>query len=44
MRHPARGRVTIAVPVHGNRTLPIGTVASILRDARVDEAEFNELV
>jgi len=44
MRHAERARTTISVPVHGNETLPIGTQMSILRDAGVDVAEFNELV
>jgi predicted RNA binding protein YcfA (HicA-like mRNA interferase family) len=44
MRHPDRPGVTIAVPVHGNQTLPIATLVSILRDARVDVDTFNELV
>ncbi len=44
MRHPDRPRLTLAVPVHGNATLPIGTQLSILKDAEVDAAKFNELV
>ena len=44
MRHPDMARTTLSVPVHGNQTLPIGTLASILRDAQVDADEFNELV
>ncbi|HEX9640129.1 MAG TPA: type II toxin-antitoxin system HicA family toxin [Candidatus Krumholzibacteria bacterium] len=44
MRHQDMTRTTLSVPVHGNQTLPIGTLASILRDAQVDADEFNELV
>jgi len=44
MRHQDMARTTLSVPVHGNQTLPIGTLASILRDAQVDADEFNELV
>jgi predicted RNA binding protein YcfA (HicA-like mRNA interferase family) len=44
MRHADRPRITLAIPVHGNATLPIGTQLSILKDAGVDAAEFNELV
>jgi len=44
MRSTERPRITLAIPVHGNRTLPIGTQLSILRDAGVDVAEFNKLV
>jgi predicted RNA binding protein YcfA (HicA-like mRNA interferase family) len=37
-------RTTLAVPVHGSTTLPIGTQLSVLKDAGVDAVEFNELV
>ncbi|MEX1255559.1 MAG: type II toxin-antitoxin system HicA family toxin [Dehalococcoidia bacterium] len=43
MRHREFPGVTLAVPVHGNQTLPIGTLASILKDAQVDVGHFNEL-
>ena len=43
MRHD-QSRTTLAVPVHANTTLPIGTQLSILKDAEVDAVEFNELV
>jgi predicted RNA binding protein YcfA (HicA-like mRNA interferase family) len=43
MRHPERPRVTISVPVHGNKTLPIGTLVGILKDAQVDAEQFNRL-
>jgi hypothetical protein len=32
------------VPVHGNRTLPVETLLSILNDGNVDVAAFNEVV
>ena len=44
MRHAAASRVTLSVPVHGNQALPIGTLLSILKDAGVDAAQFNEVV
>ncbi len=31
---------TIPVPIHGSRALPKGTLASIIRMARVSKAEF----
>jgi predicted RNA binding protein YcfA (HicA-like mRNA interferase family) len=44
MRHPDLPRVTVAVPVHRNQTLPIGTQVNILKDAQLDADEFNKLV
>lgn len=44
MRHPDFPRVTLSIPVHGNQTLPIGTLVSILKDAHVDVEQFNTLV
>ena len=44
MRHPAFPRITLSIPVHGNETLPIGTLKNILKDAQVDAEQFNELV
>ena len=44
MRHPEIARVTLSVPVHGNRTLPVGTLLSILKDGNVDVPKFNEVV
>jgi predicted RNA binding protein YcfA (HicA-like mRNA interferase family) len=44
MRHRDLPKVTLAVPVHGNETLPIGTQISILKDAEIDVAEFNEVI
>lgn len=44
MRHPELPRTTLAVPVHGSQTLPVGTLTSILKDAQVDADQFNELV
>jgi predicted RNA binding protein YcfA (HicA-like mRNA interferase family) len=32
--------LTIAVPVHGNQDLPIGTQKSIMRDAGIKRAEL----
>ena len=41
-RHPNSPRVTLSVPVHGRRTLPIGTQADILRDAGISTEDFNQ--
>jgi predicted RNA binding protein YcfA (HicA-like mRNA interferase family) len=38
-----RGRRTV-VPVHGNQTMKIGTLRSILRDADLSPEEFGRLV
>jgi predicted RNA binding protein YcfA (HicA-like mRNA interferase family) len=43
MRSAVRPKVTLSVPVHGRRTLPIGTLSSILRDAGISDEEFNRL-
>lgn len=37
-----RGRHRTSVPVHGNATLKIGTLRSILRDIEFSPAEFEE--
>lgn len=42
MRHPERKSVTLSVGVHGNRTLPLGTQSSILKDAGITAEEFNQ--
>lgn len=44
MRHSERKGVTLSVAVHGSKTLPIGTQASILRDAGISVEEFNREV
>jgi len=41
MRHPEWRSITLSVPVHANRTLPIGTQVDILRDAGITVEEFN---
>jgi predicted RNA binding protein YcfA (HicA-like mRNA interferase family) len=33
----------VVVPVHGNRTLPIGTLRSIIRQSGLTEEEFAAL-
>ncbi len=38
------GRGLVVVPVHGNRTLPVGTVRSILRQAGLTAEEMAELL
>ena len=43
-RHPEQRQVTLSVPVHGNVTLPVGTLASILKDAGISADEFSEMV
>jgi predicted RNA binding protein YcfA (HicA-like mRNA interferase family) len=42
MRHPNSPRVALSVPVHGRRTLPIGTQTDILRDAGISAEDFNK--
>ena len=42
MRHSNSPRLTLSVPVHGRRTLPIGTQADILRDAGITTDDFNK--
>lgn len=37
-----RGTQHTTVPVHGNQTLKIGTLRSILRDIEMSPAEFEE--
>mgnify|MGYP001559920844 CR=1 FL=1 len=44
MRSAENTRITLSVPVHGNRTLPVGTQASILKDAGVSVEDFNRKV
>lgn len=44
MRHPERKGVTLSVAVHGTRALPVGTQASILKDADISVEEFNREV
>jgi predicted RNA binding protein YcfA (HicA-like mRNA interferase family) len=41
MRHPQHKGVTLSVAVHGNKTLPLGTQASILKDAGIPVEEFD---
>jgi predicted RNA binding protein YcfA (HicA-like mRNA interferase family) len=36
----ASGELRTSVPVHGNRSLKIGTLRSILRDIQMSPAEF----
>jgi len=43
MRSAVHPRTTLSVPVHGRRTLPIGTLSSILRDAGMSDEELNRL-
>lgn len=35
---------SVTVPIHAGRTVPIGTLRSILRDADMTVDEFNELL
>ncbi len=39
----SRGDQRTSVPVHGNRSLKVGTLRSILRDINMAPAEFEEL-
>lgn len=34
----------VVVPVHGNRTLPVGTLRAIIRQSGLSEDEFVELL
>ena len=43
MTHPQLPRVTLSIPVHSNRTLPIGALTNILKDAQVDAEQYDEL-
>lgn len=36
-----RGEDSVAVPIHGNRDLPIGTLRSIMKDTGLTEADLN---
>ncbi|MEK7137682.1 MAG: type II toxin-antitoxin system HicA family toxin [Patescibacteria group bacterium] len=38
-----KGNIHVAVPVHGNRTLPIGTLLGILEDIGMSREEFMKL-
>jgi predicted RNA binding protein YcfA (HicA-like mRNA interferase family) len=42
MRNPDHPRVTISVPVHGRRIIPVGTLSNILRDAGITAEDFNK--
>jgi predicted RNA binding protein YcfA (HicA-like mRNA interferase family) len=44
MRHADSPNVTLSVPVHRTKVLPVGTLLSILRDAGISADEFNEAV
>jgi predicted RNA binding protein YcfA (HicA-like mRNA interferase family) len=37
-------KVVVPVPVHGNRTIKIGTLTGILRKAGISRELFNELL
>ena len=43
LRRPGAGFLVV-VPVHGNRTLPLGTLRSILRQARLTPEELLQLL
>jgi len=43
VRKPRTGPI-VPVPVHGSRTLPVGTLRSILRLAGLTPEEFEELL
>jgi predicted RNA binding protein YcfA (HicA-like mRNA interferase family) len=42
MRHSEKRSITLSVPVHANRTLPMGTQLAILKDAGIGVEDFNE--
>jgi predicted RNA binding protein YcfA (HicA-like mRNA interferase family) len=39
MRHPET-RIKIAVPVHGGRSIPVGTVAAIIKQAGITPEDW----
>ena len=43
LRKPGQAGLVV-VPVHGNRTLPMGTFRAILRQARLSAEEFERLL
>ena len=42
MKKPGH-RTSVVVPVHGNETLPPGTLRSLIRDAETTVEQFNDL-
>lgn len=44
LQHSGHPRVTLSVPVHGEETLPVGTLVSLLHDAGIAVDDFNREV
>ncbi|MGN6583097.1 MAG: type II toxin-antitoxin system HicA family toxin [Rhizobiaceae bacterium] len=44
LTHPGPPRRMVSVPVHRNRTLPIGTLAAIIEEAGLSVEEFIALL
>jgi predicted RNA binding protein YcfA (HicA-like mRNA interferase family) len=44
LTHPGPPRRMVSVPVHGNRTIPVGTLAAILEEAGLSAEAFTELL
>ena len=44
LKHPDRPELRVAVPVHGNRPLPVGTLRSILHQADLGVDDLRELL
>ena len=44
LTHPGPPPRMVAVPVHGNHELPIGTLSAILREAGLSVDEFSSLL
>lgn len=40
-RHPSRG-LQVIVPMHAGKSLPLGTMLSILKGAEIPEAEYRD--
>jgi predicted RNA binding protein YcfA (HicA-like mRNA interferase family) len=43
LRKPS-GSGLVVIPIHGNRTLPLGTLRSIIRQSGLSEEEFGQLL
>ena len=44
LKHPERPELRVVVPIHGNRSLPPGTLRSILHQAELSVDELIELL
>jgi predicted RNA binding protein YcfA (HicA-like mRNA interferase family) len=44
LTHPGPPRRMVSVPVHGNRIIPVGTLAAILEEAGLSAEAFTDLL